>query len=114
MRDVFDAVLYILRPAGQRRYFSVDFPPKRTVWRYFDEWRHSGTLDVIHDTLRHKVRTAEKPHHPRTTACVDSQSVDTTSGGKQWGRDMRRRWLPVRGSGGTKRRNGSKARLPAG
>ena len=51
------------------------------------EWRHNGTLDTIHDLLRRKVRTAEKPYHPRTTASVDSQSVDTTSGGEQRGRD---------------------------
>ena len=34
-----------------------------------------------------KVRTPEKPYHPRTTGSVDSQSVDTTSGGEQRGRD---------------------------
>ena len=34
-----------------------------------------------------KVRTTEKPYHPRTSASVDSQSVDTTSGGEQRGRD---------------------------
>ncbi len=44
-------------------------------------------LDTIHDLLRTKVRTAEKPYAPRTTASVDSQSVDTTSGGEQRGRD---------------------------
>jgi putative transposase len=65
----------------------VDFPPKSTVWRYFDEWRRLGTLDTIHDLLRKKVRTTEKPYHPRTTASVDSQSVDTTSGGEARGRD---------------------------
>ena len=32
-------------------------------------------------------RAAEKPYSPRTTASVDSQSVDTTSGGEQRGRD---------------------------
>src|SRR5207248_9365522 len=37
--------------------------------------------------LRKMVRTAEKPYAPRTTASVDSQSVDTTSGGEQRGRD---------------------------
>src|SRR5207248_3673474 len=37
--------------------------------------------------LRKMVRTAEKPYAPRTTASVDSQSVDTTSGGAQRGRD---------------------------
>ena len=87
VRDALDAVLYILRTGCQWRYLPVDFPPKSTVWRYFDEWRHNGTLDTIHDLLRKKVRTMEKPYHPRTTASVDSQSVDTTSGGEQRGRD---------------------------
>jgi putative transposase len=87
VRDVLDAIFYILRTGCQWRYLPVDFPPKSTVWRYFDEWRYNDTLDVIHDTLRRKVRTLEKPYHPRTTASVDSQSVDTTSGGEARGRD---------------------------
>src|SRR5881398_1344537 len=87
LRDVLDAIFYILRTGCQWRYLPVDFPPRSTVWRYFDEWRHNGTLDRIHDTLRRKVRAAEKPYQPRTTASVDSQSVDTTCGGEQRGRD---------------------------
>ena len=87
VRDVVDAVFYILRAGCQWRYLPNDFPPKSTVWRYFDEWRHNGTLDTIHDLLRKKVRTQEKPYSPRTTASVDSQSVDTTSGGEARGRD---------------------------
>jgi transposase len=86
-RDVLDAILYILRTGCQWRYLPVDFPPKSTVWRYFDEWRHNGTLDTIHDLLRRKVRTMEKPCHPRSSGSIDSQSVDTTSGGEQRGRD---------------------------
>ena len=89
-RDVLDAVFYILRTGCQWRYLPKDFPPKSTVWRYFDEWRRDGTLDKIHDLLRKKVRTAEKPYHPRTSAGVDSQSVDTTSGGEERGRDNAR------------------------
>lgn len=87
MRDVVDAIFYLLRTGCQWRYIPKDFPPKSTVWKYFDEWRHNGTLDTIHDTLRKKVRTAEKPYSPRTSASVDSQSVDTTSGGEARGRD---------------------------
>src|SRR5215210_5370785 len=87
VRDVLDAILYILRTGCQWRYLPQDFPPRSTVWRYFDEWRHNGTFDIIHDLLRTKVRTAAKPYAPRTTASVDSQSVDTTSGGEQRGRD---------------------------
>ena len=87
LRDVVDAVFYVLRTGCQWRFLPKDFPPKSTVWRYFDEWRHNGTLDAIHDALRRKVRAAEKPYAPRATASVDSQSVDTTSGGEQRGRD---------------------------
>jgi putative transposase len=87
LRDVVDAVFYVLRTGCQWRYLPKDFPPKSTVWRYFDDWRHNGTLDAIHDALRRKVRAAEKPYAPRTTASVDSQSVDTTCGGEQRGRD---------------------------
>jgi transposase len=87
LRDVVDAIFYILRTGCQWRYLPMDFPPKSTVWRYFNEWRHDGTFDKIHDLLRRKVRTAEKPYHTRTSASVDSQSVDTTSGGEQRGRD---------------------------
>src|SRR6266853_448048 len=72
LRDVVDAIFFLLRSGCQWRYLPKDFPPKSTVWRYFDEWRHNGTLDIIHDTLRKKVRAAEKPYAPRTTASVDS------------------------------------------
>src|SRR5437868_8754685 len=87
VRDVLDAILYVLRTGCQWRYLPKDFPPKSTVWRYFDEWRHNGTLDDIHDALRRKARAQEKPSAPRSTASVDSQSVGTTSGGEQRGRD---------------------------
>jgi putative transposase len=87
LRDVVDAIFYLLRTGCQWRYLPKNFPPKSTVWRYFDQWRRDGTLEAIHDLLRKKVRTQEKPYSPRTTASVDSQSVDTTSGGEQRGRD---------------------------
>src|SRR5271166_6370451 len=87
LRDVVDAIFYILRAGCQWRYLPKDFPPKSTVWKYFDQWRRNGTFETIHDLLRRKVRSEEKPYSPRTSASVDSQSVDTTSGGEQRGRD---------------------------
>src|SRR6516225_10324933 len=86
-RDVLDAIFYITRTGCQWRYLPGDLPPRSTVWRYFDRWRSDGTLDAVHNLLRRKVRTKEKPYQPRTSASVDSQSVDTTSGGEQRGRD---------------------------
>ena len=87
MRDVLDAICYLVRTGCQWRYLPKDFPPKSTVWGYFDEWRHNGTLEKIHDTLRDRVRKLEKPGQPRRSASIDSQSVDTSSGGEARGRD---------------------------
>ena len=86
-RDVINAIFYLLRTGCQWRLLPKDFPPKSTVWRYFNAWTTSGLLEQVHDTLRRKLRTSEKPYAPRTSASVDSQSVDTTSGGEQRGRD---------------------------
>ena len=87
MRDVLDAIFYVLRTGCQWRYLPKDFPPRSTVWGYFDEWRHNGTLDAIHDTLRDRVRKKEMPRRPRRTASIDSQSVDSSSGGQARGRN---------------------------
>jgi transposase len=87
LRDVLDAIFYLVRTGCQWRFLPKDFPPKSTVWGYFDEWRHNGTLELIHDTLRDRVRKAAKPGQPRRTASIDSQSVDTSSGGEARGRD---------------------------
>lgn len=105
MRDVVYAILYLLRTGCQWRYLPGDLPLKSTVWRYFDAWRRDGTLDRIHDALRRKVWANERPYHPRTSASVDSQSVDTTGGGEARGRDNaknvdgRKRHIVVDGMG---------------
>src|SRR5215210_406520 len=83
MRDVVDAISYLLRTGCPWRPLPVDFPPGSTAWRYVDEWPHNGIPDTIHDLLRRKVRAMERPYRPRTTARVDGQSVDATSGGRR-------------------------------
>jgi putative transposase len=87
MRDVLDAIFYVLRTGCQWGFLPRDFPPKSTVWGYYNEWRHNGTLEQTHDKLRELVRKKERPGRPRRTASIDSQSVDTSSGGQARGRD---------------------------
>jgi putative transposase len=87
MRDVVDAIFYVLRTGCQWRFLPKDFPPKSTVWGYFDEWRHNGTLERIHEALRDRIRNKEKPRRSPRTASIDSQSVDSSSGGEAIGRD---------------------------
>ena len=88
MRFVLAAVLDIPSTGCRRRQLPGDLAAREhRLWRCFDGWRSDGTLDSIHDLLRKKVLTGEKPYRPRTSASVDCQSVDTTSGGENRGRD---------------------------
>jgi putative transposase len=87
MRDVLDAIFYVLRTGCQWRFLPKDFPPKSTVWNYFDQWRKAATLARIHDALRDQVRRKALPRRPRRTASIDSQSVDASEGGEARGRD---------------------------
>jgi transposase len=87
MRAVVNTILYVVRTGCQWAYLPHDFPPKSTVFEYYSAWRKNGTLDRIHDALRERVRHQEAPDRPRRTAALDSQSVDSSSGGSERGRD---------------------------
>ena len=59
MREVMNAVRYVLRTGCQWRQLPKDFPPRSTVYNYFWEWTRYGVLDRIHHMLLVKVREME-------------------------------------------------------
>ena len=86
MREVVQAMLYILETGCQWRHLPKDFPPRSTVWEYFDLWRHDGTLDRIHETLYLALREAEGREAAPTAAIIDSQTVKSAEKGGLDGR----------------------------
>ena len=83
LRDVLDAVFYVLRTGCQWRFLPKDFPPKSTAWGYYDRWRHDGTWWAIHDALRERVRKAEGKKRTPSAGSIDSQSVPAAAGGER-------------------------------
>src|SRR5207237_5039308 len=52
MREVVNAIFYVLRGGCQWRLLPTDFPPHQTVYHYFRTWRCAGIWERMHDTLR--------------------------------------------------------------
>ena len=101
VREVLQGVLYVLETGCQWRHLPKDFPPRSTVWAYFDLWRYDGTLDRIHETLYLTLRAAADREASPTAAIIDSQTVKAAEKG---GLDARKRgMMPAR------RRRGSSA-----
>lgn len=78
MREVLNAIFYLLRTGCAWRMLPKDFPPKSTVYEYFSRWKKDGTWQQIHDTLRENVRQAAGREKTPSAAIIDSQSVKTT------------------------------------
>lgn len=80
-REIVNAIFYVLRSGCQWPMLPHDFPPWKTVYTYFRNWRVDGTWSRIHEALRKKVRRAEGHRPAASAAIVDSQSVKTTEKG---------------------------------
>jgi len=77
MRQVINAILYLVVSGIQWRMLPKDYPKWSSVYYYFKIWRDDGTWQRIHDTLRAEVRRKEGRHKHPTAGSLDSQSVKT-------------------------------------
>jgi putative transposase len=79
LRQVINAVLYILKTGCQWRQLPREFPAWTAVYYYFSRWSYDGTWERLHHLLRSRLREQCGRHKHPTAGCLDSQSVKCTA-----------------------------------
>lgn len=100
LREVFNALRWLVRAGAAWRMLPHDLPPWPVVYQQTQRWLAAGAFDDLVQDLRRILRLAEGRAPEPTAAILDSRTLQSTpeSGGRA-------------GYDGAKRRNGSKVHL---
>lgn len=81
LREIINAIFYVLRGGIPWRLIPKDLPPKSTVFGYFCRWRDTGVFTLINHRLVMMDREQTGRRASPSAAVLDSQSVKTTESG---------------------------------
>lgn len=100
LREVFDAMRWIVRTGSPWRYMPNDLPPWQAVYQQSQRWLASAVFEAMTQDLRRILRLLEGRHEEPSAAIFDSRTLQSTpESGKRAGYD------------GAKRKKGSKVHM---
>ncbi len=100
LREVFDALRWIVRAGAPWRMLPHEFPPWHTVYDQTQRWLRAGSFEAIVHDLRELLRVAQGRDAQPSAIILDARTLPSTpeSGGRA-------------GSDGHKRKRGSKTHI---
>jgi len=100
LREVFNALRWLVRSGSPWRYLANDLPPWEVVYQQTQRWIKSSVFQCMVDDLRVILRLAEKRTPHPSAAVLDSRTLQSTpESGQRAGYD------------GAKRKKGSKIHM---
>jgi putative transposase len=78
LREIVNAILYIVKTGVQWRNLPKDFPNYNSVYYYFRKWRLDNTWNKINNKIRSELRKELERNEEPSAAIIDSQSVKGT------------------------------------
>ncbi|MYY80818.1 MULTISPECIES: IS5 family transposase [unclassified Streptomyces] len=79
LREIVDAIRYVVDTGCKWRAMPSDFPPWRTVWGFMARWAALGIVGQIRDELAARIRRDLGRGHRAVATIIDSQSVKAAS-----------------------------------
>jgi putative transposase len=78
LREIVNAILYLVKTGCQWRMLPNDFAPWQLVYYYFNTWKKHEVFEVIHESLVQQTRLKQGKKEQPTVGIIDAQSVKST------------------------------------
>lgn len=78
LRDVFDALRWLVKTGSPWRYLPGDFPPWEAVYQQSRRWLEAGVFEVVTHDLRALVRLTQERRAEPSAAVMDGRTLRST------------------------------------